>query len=197
MIRLTCAALVALGLLFEFAPFAEAATSCSGIMSNKTINGDLLVSTGKACELDGVIVFGSVHVERGGFFFVQISGGGQTTIHGDLIAVHCATVAWAPSLFVAGNVQIADCAGPSNQGGPEATIGGNFICIGNATTCVLGRSTVGGNAQFNHNSGGVTVEQNDIGGNLQCLDNPASVVTVSSNSVAGNKQGQCVSDVGN
>jgi len=41
----------------------------------------------------------------------------------------------------------------------------------------------------------VQVTDNLVGGNLQCVCNPPSGLTVSKNTVAGNRQGQCAGGV--
>lgn len=150
-----------------------------------------MVPAGQTCDLENVTVIGNVHVGTGASLFVQYNASGQTFIFGNLIAVQCGFVSANVSLFVGGNVQIDACTGPesSSQIGP-ATISGNFECSGNSLGCDAEHVTVGGNMQVNKNVGyPTTVQNNYIGGNLQCEGN--SAVNGNGNTVAGNNQGQC------
>ena len=58
--RYTITVFVAAGMLLGAAAFAGADTICSSLISNTTINGDLVVPSGKSCELDGVVVLRNV-----------------------------------------------------------------------------------------------------------------------------------------
>jgi hypothetical protein len=165
-------------------------TFCTTTLSNKTIDGGLIVPAGKVCELDGVTVLGNVHVGIGATFFAQVSASGTTIILGGVIADNCGFVAWAPAVYVSGNVEAAGCAGTSPVGISGATIGGSFLCLANPAGCAISTSTVGGNVQVNDNANAV-VRDDNIGGNLQCLGNSASGLTVTGNNVAGAKEGQC------
>ena len=178
-----------IGLLTSASAIA-APTSCTTILSDKTIDGDLIVPAGKGCELDGVTVIGNVHVGIGASFFTQISSAGRTIILGNVIADNCADIAWAPSVYISGNVQIVGCAGPSYVQ-VTGTITGNVACLNNPASCEIENATVGGDLQVNNNSGGATVTGNYVGGNLQSVGNASGALTVSGNHVAGTRQGQC------
>ena len=192
MLRFAIAALAALGLLLGSTSIADAAsvTSCSTTISDKTIDGDLVVPDGKTCDLENVTVTGNVHVGHRAYFFAQFSSTGSTAILGNVVAVQCHFVITAGSLFVGGNVQIEECTGPSPSAIGRATISGNFACEFNPQGCEAVDSTIGGNMQINKNDL-ATVTNNYVGGNLQCVGNPSGGLTVSGNTVAGNKQGQC------
>lgn len=190
--RLLAIAMLAAGILGGTVPAVAGAplTSCSTILTDKTIDGDLIVPPGKGCELDGVTVIGNVHVGIGSSFFMQISATGSTTILGNVIADHCADIAWAPDVFIGGNLQIVGCTGPSYVQ-VTGTITGDFACLDNPAPCEIENATIDGNLQVNNNSGGATVTGNYVGGNLQCVGNASSATTVSGNTVAGASQGQC------
>lgn len=192
MIGFAMVALAALGFLLGSVPTADAGsvTSCTTTISDKTIDGDLVVPDGKTCDLENVTVAGNVQVGHNSYFFSQFSGSGSTFILGNVVAVHCHFVAWAQSVVVGGNVQIEACTGPSTSQVTDATISGNFECEFNSLGCETVGSTVGGNMQINKNAI-ATVTKNYVGGNLQCVGNPSGGLTVSGNTVAGNKQGEC------
>ena len=191
MIRFTIVTLAALSFLLGSVPAADAGsvTSCTTTISDKTIDGDLVVPDGKTCDLENVTVTGNVHVGKHAIFFTQLTSG-STAILGNVVAVDCHFVA-AVSLFVAGNVQIEACNGASTPGIANATISGNFACEFNPQGCGAVDSTISGNMQINKNSNNTTVRGNYVGGNLQCVGNPSGGLTVSGNTVAGNKQGEC------
>lgn len=191
MTRLVAAMLPALGILLGTMPVANAET-CNTTISDKTINANVVVPAGATCDLENVIVTGSVRVEKGAFFLVQISSSGSTQLIGDVIAIQCGFVflgASGRSVSVGGNVQISGCTGPSYPTVSNATISGNFQCFNNVG-CQVATSTIGGNAQINNNSGYIALNNNYVGGNLQCLGN-ATGGSFIANAVAGNNQGQC------
>ena len=192
MLRFAIAALAALGSLFGSVRAADAGsvTSCTTTISDKIIDSDLVVPDGKTCDLENVTVTGNVYVEKHATFFTQFLSSGSTVILGNVVATHCHFIS-AASLFVGGNVQIEACNGASASGIASATISGNFACEFSPSGCGTSDSTISGNMQINKNGSFVTVRDNYVGGNLQCVGNPPSSLTVSGNTVAGNKQGQC------
>jgi hypothetical protein len=184
----------ALGILLGTVPVARVAvTSCTTTISDKRIDGDLVVPAGKTCDLEDVTVTGNVHVGKGAYFFAQYMKTGSTAILGNFITVDCAFVILLPSVFVGEDVQIEGCNGGSVSALTGSSISGNFECVADPGGCEVGQSTVGGNMQVNNNGYIVQIQDNHIGGNLQCVGNPASTLTVGGNTVAGNKQGQCAS----
>jgi hypothetical protein len=103
---------------------------------------------------------------------------GTLTISGNFACDNNSGACFALSGSVRGNVQVDDNTAGS---GPGAFVQGN---------------NVGGNVQVDNNSasGGANnfVSGNTIGGNLQCARNTPGVTDNSvTNTVAGNKQGQC------
>jgi hypothetical protein len=179
--------LVTLSFLLGSVP-AAAVTSCTTTISDKRIDGDVIVPAGKKCDLEGVDVIGNVHVGKGSSFLADVSSAAPTTIVGNVSAIQCYSVFFgtAGPVFVNGNVQITGCTFVALTG---ATISAYLECSSNPGILNVADNTVGGNAQFNNN-GGLTAPGNYIGGNLQCLGN--SLVTGSGgNKVAGNIRGQC------
>jgi hypothetical protein len=189
MMRFAIVTVAAAGMLLGTAPIAGAVTVCTTTISDKRIDGDLVVPAGKTCDLEGVTVAGSVHVGQGAYFYVQAKGAGSTAILGGVIAVNSAEVLLLPSVFVGEGVQIEGTSGATVVNG--GTINGDFECVADTAGCLVSGSTVGGNMQVNNNSLLVQLEGNYIGGNLQCVGNPSIGLAVAGNTVAGHTQGQC------
>jgi hypothetical protein len=181
-----------------FAPGAIATaptsgTACNGVF-NGTFHGDLTVSAGQNCvfvggaidgnvQLDGgnlsltnVIVSGNVQLQNGGSFSV----GPSATIDGNLQA-HNLPAGGAGNQVcdsrITGNLQYQNSATPVEVGSGSPT------CTGN---------TIGGDLQFHNNTADTTASGNSINGNLQCQnDTPPTTGIPESNTVGGNKQGEC------
>jgi subtilisin family serine protease len=134
--------------------------TCTGSLGAITVD-NLTVPRGSACTLAGTRVEGSVKVEAG------------------------ATLG-ASGISLVGNLQ-AD--GASSVIVSESTIGGSLQVVKGGLN-LLSSSSVDGDVQFFENSGGVTISNNTIGGNLKCkVNNPAP--TGGGNIVQGNKEDQC------
>jgi len=125
-------------------------------------------------------------------FFANYFSSATTSIFGNFQAIQCnfAVLGATGPAFVSGNVVIEGCTGPSFSS-VYGTISGDLECSGNSVGCGAQGSTIGGNAQFDNN-GGLDVDNNYIGGNLQCVGNaPSGIFATGGNTVAGNNQGQC------
>jgi hypothetical protein len=76
-LAIALAALLLLGTV-PVAGAAPAVTSCTTQISNRTIDGDLVVPAGQTCDLENVTVIGNVHVGTGASLVVQYLASGQT-----------------------------------------------------------------------------------------------------------------------
>ena len=181
-----------------FAPGAvasapSAGNACNGVY-NGTFQGNLTVSAGQNCVfvggtingkvmLDGgtlsltnTVVNGNVQLQNGGGFWI----GPSATINGNLQA-HNLPAGGAGNQIcdsvVTGNLQYQNSETPVEIGSGSPT------CTGN---------TIGGNVQFHNNSAQGLISNNTINGNLQCQsDSPAASGIAGSNTVGGNKLGEC------
>ena len=165
-----------------------------------TINGNLKIPAGGRCALSGTTVNGNLTVDG-----ALVANG--ATIRGNLQAQQAQFVTLNDAT-VNGNVQVAQLL--SN---PPAS-GKNFICdslingnlqiqqsssdspwdIGQTLPAVsCSENTVKGNLQFQNNDAQGLISNNSINGNLQCNnDTPPASGIPGSNSVRGNKQGECL-----
>lgn len=156
------------------------------------IDGNVSVGQGASANIFGAIIGGNISVGQGASVGIRSS-----RIGGNVAADGCKSVVLGGgptnSIFVDGNVHIQRCSGTSgyNAEGLPTVIGGNFVCQNNAG-CQAIFGTVSGNVQINDNSG-ADIWSNNIGGNLQCYGNTSitDAGDPNSNTVAGNKQGQC------
>jgi hypothetical protein len=191
------AALAAFGLGLAAVPAAGNDTTCTGPLSNGTINGNLVVPNGATCRLLNETVAGNVSVGNGAA--LDVNG---ATIAGNIRATHCNFVRLnnvAGAVSVAGNVTIEFCTGTVQSGYNIAfsqllptAISGNFSCSNNSAPCVATFGSVAGNVRVNDNTGGTSVVGgNTIGGNLSCRGNTGVSDNGFNNTVAGNKLGQC------
>ena len=99
------AALAAFGILLATVPTVRARdASCTGSLSNVTINGNLVVPSG-SCTLNGVKVGGNVTVEAGAFLLVTLDSkiGGNIVTHDKCIGVSLV----GNAITVGGNLQIS------------------------------------------------------------------------------------------
>ena len=89
---LVLSGMVLAGLLALASPAAAQndAVICDGSATGVTVNGDVTVPEGGACELTNSTVRGNVKVRSGGFFH-----GSNTNVRGDVAAGHCASVVGA------------------------------------------------------------------------------------------------------
>ena len=212
-------ALLGFGIMLAALPTARAAdTTCiNNTISNTTINGNLVVSV--YCALYYVTVTGNVQVQTNAQLIIvedstidgNLSVGtgayfetdSAFTVDGNIEANQCRGLItnyfFAPNspIIVGGNVHIQSCVDVEFLGPPSPEkneIGGNFTCGNSQFRCTLGNTNVNGGVQFTNNAGGgpvsfSDVEDNTIGGNLQCQGN--GEIFGGGNTVGGHKTGQC------
>jgi hypothetical protein len=182
----------------SFAPGAIAAApasgnACNGVF-NGTFQGNLKVSAGQNCVFVGGAIDGNVQLDGGTLSLtnvtvagnVQLLGGGafsigpSATIDGNLLIENLPAGGAENQVcdtHIIGNVQYQNSATPVEIGSASATCAGN---------------TIGGNVEFHNNDAQGLISDNSITGNLQCHnDTPAASGIADSNTVGGQKQGEC------
>jgi hypothetical protein len=176
-------------------------TSCSGVLTGRTIHHNLFVPDGANCVLHDVRVVGNVLVGTN----AALQLGADTNIGGNILADSCnfvedvgLTGITQTPIFIGGNVEINNCTvggsfGSSPGDFPSFTVRGNLSCENNGDFCGLDGAEIGGNARFINNHGGVNVFNATIGGNLSVSDNTVANVTsevaaVALDNVGGNAQ---------
>ena len=197
------------------APVLAAATSCTGFVSNTTIEGDLVVRDGMFCSLFHVTVTGDVIVQAGATLAIDTLGA-PTTIRGNLKASDCravlvtadgaamivgrdvdarrcglvslqtrSTSLFPAILLVGGSLQCKDAV---NCGIHMAAVGRDLECSGTLNGCSVALTSIGGSATLNDNAS-IVFHANSIGGDLTCDGN--SVASIVQNVVAGVTSAQC------
>lgn len=145
-----------------------------------TIDGNIVV-TG-TCTLNGTVVKGNVHMNRGTLRVlgakidgsIQVAGGSSVTVRNSQVN---------------GNIQLENLAGAGSLV-LDNKVGGSVQMKQNRKYLDVRRNTVDADVQAFSNTGGVNIQRNVIGGNLQCKSNvPAP--TGGYNQVSGNKEDQC------
>ncbi|MGA7873876.1 MAG: hypothetical protein WCA22_23550 [Candidatus Binatus sp.] len=198
---------------------AAPVTSCTGsfgkvTMGAVTVDGNVDVPAGAACTLAGTTVTGNVTVEGG-----LIAG--TVHIRGNLTADHAKYLGLYGDSTVGGNVTASHTTSFPPTSPPTGDLKTNFLCyvwiggdvqiqgsssdspwvIGDPSACNRAVQ-MGGKLEFHNNAGSITVpgypvasgliSQNYIGGNLDCHDdNPPATGIPSSNTVRGEKLGEC------
>ena len=163
-------------------------------MYNGTFQGNLTISAGQNCVFVGGAINGNVRLDGGNLSLtnvvvsgnVQLQGGGSfsigpsATINGNLQA-HNLPAGGAGNQVC--DSQITANLQYQNSGTPVEIGSGSPTCTGN---------TIGGNIQFHNNNAQGLITNNSINGNLQCQnDTPAASGIADSNTVGGQKQGEC------
>jgi len=166
-------------------------TACNGAYTG-AFQGNLTVSAGQVCMIDGGKVTGNV-TSNGGI--VRLYGAtvtGNLTISGTATGSGASLTHQICASSVQGDVQFQNDVNSLAAGGGQAclnTIGGNLQVHNNtlAATLALTYNKVTGNIQVQSNAGPVTVSNNSSGNDTQVTGNTAAV-TVNGNAVGGNLQ---------
>lgn len=182
----------------SFAPGAIAAApasgnSCNGVY-NGTFQGNLKISAGQDCVFVGGTIVGNVQLDGGNLSLTN------TVVNGNVQAQNGGSFSIGPSATINGNLQAHNLpAGGAGNQVCDSHITGNLqyqnsetpIEIGSGSPTCTG-NTIGGNIQFHNNSAQGLISDNSINGNLQCQnDTPAASGIADSNTVVGQKQGEC------
>lgn len=149
-------------------PAAADDLTCTGAVGAQTVDGNVLVPSGASCSLQGTTVQGNVLVGPG------------ATLDADGVTVD-------------GNIQDDD-----NDAGDVTVTGSQVdgnIQLEQGAGVTVTDTTVNGDVQPNFNTGGVTINSNIIGGNLQCEGNDPAP-TGGGNTVHGDAEGQCAALTG-
>jgi len=174
---------------------AHATFTCSGTVSDMTINDNVIVPNGSNCRLVRVTVNGNVNVQQGGALIVL-----NTHITGNLQSIGARWIRIDNGSRIDGTTQIIGTTGtPPNftvnvicgstlNGGLQLSQNSAPFTIGNASDCSAG-NTFGGNVQITNNTAKVRIARNTIRGNLQCAGNRPQA-TGNNNQVTGVKQGE-------
>ena len=179
-------ALGAASLVTNAAP-ASAATSCTGLIQNQVVSGNLSVPAGEACALKNVLVTGSVVVNQ------------SATLSVDSVDIDGNLTAYTARTFNLKNLELSGslAANGSSPAQPPVAftlcgveIGGNasFNGLGATIKADCGPMYVAGGGTFNGNKGAVTLGNATFGTSLSCWNNTQQPT---GNVTAPQKLGQC------
>ena len=145
---------------------------CSGTIRAASIDGSVIVPSGRTCTLIGTRVDDNVLVNRNSTLLargVRVGGNVQAENHRRVVVRHRTVGGRVIRSRIGGSIQL-------KQGG-----GGRLL-----------RNIVGSDVQLFTNAGTFEVRRNRIDGNLQCKSNRPRPVG-GGNVVEGNKEDQCSS----
>ncbi|MFZ2062417.1 MAG: hypothetical protein WAU82_15510 [Candidatus Binatus sp.] len=181
-----------------FAPGAIASApssgqACNGVY-NGTFQGNLKVSAGQNCVFVGGAITGNVQLDGGNLSLTN------TSVNGNVQLQSGGSFSIGPSVTIDGNLQAHNlpAGGAGNQvcdshitGNLQYQNSGTPVEIGSGSPTCTG-NTIGGNVQFHNNNAQGLISNNTINGNLQCQnDTPPASGIAGSNTVGGQKQGEC------
>ena len=155
--------------------------TCRGTIGATTVD-NVRVPDNATCTLDGTYVKGTIKVESNAVLLAS-----RVRVVGNVQAENARKVVVASSSRVGGSIQVVQSSVAKVR---DSRINGNILVDDNAGKNVIRRNIVGGDVQAFQNSGGVSIYDNRIDGNLQCKANRPSPVG-GGNIVQGNKEDQC------
>jgi hypothetical protein len=163
------------------APALAAEATCRGTLGQVTVD-NVLVPERAVCTLEGTTVTGNIKVEARGVmraFEVRVAG----NVQGENVL----TVIVAEGSEIEGNVQVVKSRLARVV---DSRIDGNILLHENHFLNVVRRNVIAHDLQVFKISGGATIIDNQIGGNLQCKGiDPRPVLL--RNAVEGDAEGQC------
>lgn len=158
---------------------------CTGTIGARTVDGNVIVPSGRSCTLAGTTVKGNVLPEGNSQLFVRsgafIEGSVQTD-GADRVRIRDSEVN--------GNVQLTGIDYSQGSLVLNSRVGGTVDWWDNSAEFLIRYSTVDSDVKVNQNSALAKVYDNAIGGNLQCQANQPPPVGAR-NVVDGNKEDQC------
>jgi hypothetical protein len=173
------AALAVAGAAFTPAAFAEE-TICTGTIGAVALD-NVFVPDGARCTLDRTRLNGNVVVGTGARLTAR-----SVSVNGNVQAEGARQVTVSGRSMIGGSVQIVQGVGATVRG---ATIGGDVLVDEQTGAVIAERNRVTGSMQFFANTGGVSIVDNRINGNLQCKEN--NPAPTGGGNQAASKEDQC------
>jgi hypothetical protein len=159
--------------------------NCTTSVGAKTIDGNVIVPSGRSCTLTGTYVKGNVELEDNAKVVVR----GGATVIGNVQTDGAARVRIRDS-EIDGDVQITGVDSAEQSLVLNSTIGGTVDWNDSSAPFLIRFSDVDSDVKVNQNAALARVFDNVIDGNLQCQSNEPAPKGAR-NRVGGNKEDQC------
>jgi hypothetical protein len=176
----SCAVALAAVALSPTAAVAEERT-CRGTIGSRTLD-NVRVPQDATCVLEGTRVQGTVKVETNAILRAR-----DVRVIGNVQGENARRVAVVQGSRVGGAVQVVQ---GRSANVADSRINGDILYDENRRALRAVDNWIGGSLQAFQNTGGVTIRNNTIEGNLQCKQNNPPPVG-GGNVVDGNKEDQC------
>jgi hypothetical protein len=181
---------VAASLLVTAGPAHADDRRCSGTIGARSIDGNVIVPSGRTCHLYGTRVDDNVFVRANARLIargVRIGGNIQADDHQLVKVVRRKVDGRFVRSRVGGDIQLISGRYSDIR---RAVIGGNLQSKQNTRQQYAVKNRIDGDLQAFSNRNGYRIHRNVIGGNLQCKSNRPKP-TGDHNRVEGNKEDQC------
>jgi hypothetical protein len=155
---------------------------CTGRVGDVSVNGDVMVPAGAACQLIGTTVGGNVSVGAGARLFAR-----SVDVDGDIEGERTGTVEVTEGSEVGGNMQL-DSGGTVLVSGSH--VDGDLAWEEQQGFLIARDNSVGGNVELDANTGGAELVGNTISGDLSCEENRPTP-RGGHNRVSGDEDDQC------
>jgi hypothetical protein len=192
------------GLTLAVVPAHAQNVLCSGLLAPGTYDNVTVPPNGSCVinQVSTVVTMANLSVGSGASLVVEdvtLSIHGNMTLTGASMVIIQSTILTVNGNVTATNVDEFLLTPGESEGrcpGCGGTIGGNINVQENSRAEIFGNTVSGNVSAIGNNTGvngGIAIVGNTISGNLICLNNtPEPIDFGSTNTVSGNKRGQCV-----
>ena len=169
-------------------------TACNGAYTG-AFSGNITVSAGQICELDGGSVSGNLTSTGGIVILMNATVSGNLQISGTATGAGASLEHQVCGSQVKGNVQFQTDHNPLVMGGAQGTscgpvtVNGNLQVLSNSASTTMSYVTVSGSLQAESNSAPVSVTYDKVQGAIQVQSN-SSTVSVANDTTQGAMQVQ-------
>ena len=171
-----------MALFLSGAPMVQAdEIVCSGSLGAVAVD-DVRVPDNATCTLNGTRVEGTVKVERNATLYAN-----GARIDGNVQAENAARVNVGANSTVGGSIQVVQSGAAAID---RVAVNGDIQFENNKQALSATNNQVGGNIQAFQNTGGVTIANNSIDGNLQCKEKTRTPMC-RPHGVLGSAEDQC------
>ncbi len=155
---------------------------CDGRIGADSVDDDVTVPDGATCELLGTTVEGNVSIGHGARLYAR-----GVDVDGDIEGERTALVELSAESNVGGNVQLESGATAIVR---DSHIDGDLSWEDQHGHLLAEHTSVSGNLEADGNTGGLSLSDNKIGGDLSCQEN-SPTPNGGGNTVSGDHEDQC------